>query len=235
MLWPPTPGDIVISPSKYITNWFDVKLSWRGMRGVEVLAFPRDHVDHIIEQWVRERSDIDVSPMGVIARMSRLSRFLERSIEEVLARHGINESQFGVLAALRRAGRPYILSPTALYNSLLISSGAMTNRLERLTAGGLVKRIPDPNDGRSVLVALTPKGRKLVDEAVTAHTTNEHRLLATLTEGEKLLLADFLRRLLLQFEDHHPARGDGEVVPAKGAPEAPRPQAAGGRVGAPAS
>ncbi|HEX9123182.1 MAG TPA: MarR family transcriptional regulator, partial [Actinomycetota bacterium] len=100
----------------------------------------RDLVDRILEQWRRERPDLDTSPMAIIARISRLSRFLERQVEAVLQEHGLNESQFGVLAALRRAGPPYCLSPTALYNSLLISSGAMTNRLERLTAAGFVKR-----------------------------------------------------------------------------------------------
>ncbi len=162
---------------------------------------PRDLVDRILEQWRRERPDLDTSPMGVIARMSRLSRFLERSIASVLAEHGLNESQFGVLAALRRAGPPYCLSPTALYNSLLISSGAMTNRLERLTAAGLVKRIPDPKDRRSVLVMLTPKGLRVVDEAVAAHTENEKQLLAGLTESEREQLGKLLRKLLVQFED----------------------------------
>src|SRR6185369_6173208 len=99
----------------------------------------RDLVDYLIEQWADERPDLDMSPMGIIARMSRLSRYLERAVGEVLASHGLNESQFGVLAALRRAGPPHTLSPTQLYSSLLISSGAMTNRLERLTALGYVK------------------------------------------------------------------------------------------------
>lgn len=163
-----------------------------------------DLVDRLLEQWRRERPDLDVSPMSVIARMSRLSRFLERSIGEVLATYGINESQFGVLAALRRAGPPYCLSPTALYNSLLISSGAMTNRLDRLTAASLVRRVPDPHDGRSVLVMLTPKGRRLVDEAVAAHAENERRLLKTLTPSESKTLAGLLRKLLIEFEDGTP-------------------------------
>ncbi len=164
-------------------------------------ATQRDLVDRILEQWRRERPDLDTSPMGVIARMSRLSRLLERRIATVLAEHGLNEAQFGVLAALRRAGPPYCLSPTALYNSLLISSGAMTNRLERLTAAGLVKRVPDPKDRRSVLVMLTPKGLRVVDEAVADHTENERRLLAGLTGSEREQLGKLLRKLLVQFED----------------------------------
>jgi len=176
----------------------------------------QDHVDHIVRQWNRERPDLDVSPMTVIARMSRLSRFFERSIEEVLARYGLNESQFGVLAALRRAGPPFCLSPTQLYNSLLISSGAMTNRLERLTAMGLVERIPDPKDRRSVLVALTPAGRKVVDEALTAHVENEHRLLASLTQEERRTLARLLRKLLLGFEDERQLAAPVDSVPLPG-------------------
>lgn len=161
----------------------------------------RDLVDRILEQWKRERPDLDVSPMAVIARISRLSRFLERQVEAVLSSHGLNESQFGVLAALRRAGPPYCLSPTALYNSLLISSGAMTNRLERLTAAGFVKRVPDVNDRRSILVMLTPKGLRVVEEAVRAHTQNEQKLLQPLTRPEREALARSLRKLLLDFED----------------------------------
>lgn len=164
-------------------------------------AASRDLVDRILEQWHRERPDLDTSPMGVIARISRLSRFLERQVEKVLAEHGMNESQFGVLAALRRAGPPYCLSPTALYNSLLISSGAMTNRLERLTAAGLVKRVPDPKDRRSILVMLTPKGLRAIEEAVRAHTENELRLLEPLTRAERETLSKLLRKLLLNFED----------------------------------
>jgi DNA-binding MarR family transcriptional regulator len=148
----------------------------------------QDHVDHILDQWSLQRPDLDVSPMGIIGRISRLSRFLEHSIAEVLARQGLNEPQFAVLAALRRAGPPHCLSPTDLYNSLLVSSGAMTNRLRRLEAAGLVKRVSDPGDGRSLLVALTSKGHKVIDEAVGS--------------DDRAVLADLLRRLLLQFEDH---------------------------------
>jgi len=145
--------------------------------------------------------------MGIIARMSRLSRYLERAVGDVLAERDLNESQFGVLAALRRAGAPHILSPTQLYSSLLISSGAMTNRLERLATAGLVKRIPEPNDRRSLLVALTPKGLRVVDEAVKAHAANEQRLLAPLSAREREQLASLLRKLLGQFEE------DGAVAP----------------------
>jgi DNA-binding MarR family transcriptional regulator len=172
----------------------------------------RDHVDRIIEQWRGQRPDLDTSPMAVIARISRVSRFLERRIGDVLGSFDLNEPQFAVLAALRRAGPPFILSPTALYNSLLISSGAMTNRLERLTAAGLVKRIPDSRDRRSMLVALTPKGNQVIDQALSAHTENEHRLLAALDPGERETLAGLLRQVLLQFDDGEMTAGPREVA-----------------------
>jgi DNA-binding MarR family transcriptional regulator len=175
----------------------------------------RDHVDRIMEQWSRERPDLDASPMAVIARISRVSRFLERSIEEVLGSFGLNEPQFSVLAALRRAGPPFILSPTALYNSLLISSGAMTNRLERLTAAGLVKRIPDTRDRRSMLVALTPHGIQVIDSAITAHTENEHGLLSNLDPAERETLAALLRKVLLQFDDGERATRPREVAASR--------------------
>lgn len=162
----------------------------------------QDHVEHLLEQWRRERPDIDASPMGVIARISRLARILDRRVEEGYAEFGLNTAQFGVLAALRRAGPPYCLSPTALYNALLISSGAMTNRLERLTAAGYVRRVPDERDGRSILVALTPKGKRLIDRVVTRHYERERALLAALSAEEQAQLAALLRTLLLNFEDH---------------------------------
>ena len=164
-----------------------------------------DHVDHLIDQWRAERPDLDISPMGVIARISRLCRILERRIEDAYAADGLNQAQFGVLAALRRAGAPYRLSPTALYSALLVSSGAITNRLERLTKAGYVTRVPDPADGRSMLVALTPKGKRLIDRVLTLHYENERRLLAPLSADDRATLAGILRKLLIEFEDHTPA------------------------------
>lgn len=177
-----------------------------------------DHVDHLIEQWRAERPDVDVSPMAVIARLSRLSRIFERRVEDLYSEFGLNQSQFGVLAALRRAGPPYCLSPTDLYNSLLISSGAMTNRLERLSASGYITRVPDPRDGRSMLVSLTPSGKRLIDRILGPHYKNEQRLLASLTAEEQKQLAGLLRGLLIEFEDHAPPGPVRSVrdVPATG-------------------
>lgn len=161
---------------------------------------PEDYVHQILQQWERERPDLDVSPMGVIGRLSRLTRHLERSIEETFQRHGLGVGGFDVLAALRRSGKPYRLSPTELYNSLLISSGAMTNRIDRLEELGLVERAPDPHDRRSVSVALTPKGREVVDRVLTDHIAKEHDLLSGLTPKEQKQLAGLLRKLLIQFD-----------------------------------
>ena len=187
----------------------------------------RDHVDHLIEQWQEVRPDLDVSPMAVIARISRLCRILERDVEAIYAEFGINRAQFGVLAALRRAGPPYRLSPTALYSSLLITSGAVTNRLERLAAAGLVRRMKDPTDGRSLLVALTPRGRRLIDRVVALHYDRERELLASLSARQRAELADVLRGLLLGLEDGNlpkASRGDGAT-----ARSSPRRRAGSGR------
>lgn len=162
----------------------------------------RDYIDAMLELWRRERPDLDLSPLGVIGRLSRISRHFELRIEENLANYGLGGPAFYVLAALRRSGHPYRLSPTALYSSLLVSSGAMTNRIDRLAAAGLVRRVPDPADGRAVLVALTPKGRRLIDFALESHNRNERELLEVLGAEEQTLLAGLLRRLLISAEEN---------------------------------
>lgn len=159
-----------------------------------------DHVDRIVEQWARERPDLDASPMGVIGRVARASRHLDLRLEETFRRSGLNAGAFDVLAALRRAGPPYRLSPTALFGSLMLSSGAMTNRIDRLERAGLVARMPDPADRRSVLVELTRAGLDRIDRAVGEHLANEERLLAGLTGRERAELARLLRKLLLSLE-----------------------------------
>lgn len=160
-----------------------------------------DYVDRLIEQWERERPRLDVSPMGVIGRISRLSRLLERQIEEVFTAHGLQGGRFDVLAALVRAGKPNRLTPTDLYNSLLISSGAITNRIGRLGADGLIERLPDSRDRRSTPVQLTEAGRRRLDAALADHLDNEQRLIAALTEEEKAVLQQVLRRWLVELGD----------------------------------
>lgn len=164
-------------------------------------ALERDYIDLILEQWARERPDLDATPMGVIARVWRLTRLSESATEEVFAQHGLSRGGFDVLAALRRSGPPYELSPTNLYNSLLISSGAMTNRIDRLEQLGLVERIPDADDRRGIKVLLTIKGRKAIDETLRHHLENERRMLSVLTPAEQRILPDLLRRLLLHLGD----------------------------------
>ena len=138
--------------------------------------------------------------MGVIARLFRLTRILEREIDEVFSEFGLIQSGFTVLAALRRAGPPHRLSPSKLHGSLLVSSGAMTNRIDRLEARGLVERVTHPNDRRGVLVALTDEGRTLVDEAVEAVIAAEVIMLRTLTSDEQITLTALLRKLSIQHE-----------------------------------
>jgi DNA-binding MarR family transcriptional regulator len=162
-----------------------------------------DYVDQLLGQWRRQRSALDVTPMGVIGRISRLSRLLEKRIEEVFAAHGLQGGRFDVLAALVRAGEPHRLTPTQLYNSLLVSSGAITNRIDRLVDEGLVRRGSDDSDRRSMPVELTEAGRARLDEALKAHLENERDLISKLEPGERELLAGILRGWLLALGDHH--------------------------------
>jgi DNA-binding MarR family transcriptional regulator len=173
----------------------------------------KDYVDVILAQWARERPDLDASPMGTIARIWRLARLSEAATEENFAEHGLSRGGFDVLAALRRAGPPYELSPTELYSSLLISSGAMTNRIDRLEEMGLVERIPDADDRRGIKVVLTPRGRKVIDGAVRDHLENERRMLAVLTPNEQRVLPVLLRELLLHFGDSAETAERAEIAP----------------------
>ncbi|HEX2154090.1 MAG TPA: MarR family transcriptional regulator [Acidimicrobiia bacterium] len=165
-----------------------------------------DYVEQLIAQWNRQRPELDVAPMGLIGRISRISRLLERQIEELFAAHGLQGGRFDVLAALVRAGEPHRLTPTQLYNSLLVSSGAITNRIDRLVDDGLVTRGSNASDGRSLPVQLTEAGRQRLDAALIAHLENEEELLAPLNRRERELLAEILRRWLIALGDQdHPA------------------------------
>lgn len=159
-----------------------------------------DHVDKILEQWNRERPDLDVAPMGLLGRLARLRFHLAREIEKTLAEHGLNPSSFDVLATLRRSGPPYRLSPGELIASTMVTSGTMTNRLDQLEKAGLIERVHNPDDRRGVIIALTPGGLELVDAAVTAHVANQHRLLDGLTQDERAALDNLLGKFLASFE-----------------------------------
>ena len=156
-----------------------------------------DEVDRIVDEWNRVRPELDVTPTHTLQRITRLSLLQAASFARVFAAHGVSFGEYLVLAALRRAGPPYRMNPTALFNAVILSSGAMTNRLDGLEAMGFVERLPDPNDRRGRLVALTEKGRELVDAAVVDHLENEERLLGALDADERDQLAGLLRKLLL--------------------------------------
>jgi DNA-binding MarR family transcriptional regulator len=156
----------------------------------------RDGVDLILEQWQRERPDLDASPIGVIGRISRLARELEQRLEPVYAEQGLEPGWYDVLATLRRYGPPYRLRPTEFSSALMLTSSGTTKRLDRLERAGLIARTPDPDDRRGTLITLTAAGRELVDAASEAHLANEHRLLGSLSEGERERLAALLRKLL---------------------------------------
>jgi len=160
-----------------------------------------DPVDAILAQWQRERPDLDVSPMGIIGRMGRLTKYLERALQETFSDFDLNVGEFDVLATLRRSGQPYQLTPTELFNTLMVSSGTMTHRIDRLERADLVKRMDDPSDRRGTLIQLTNKGFNAIEKAVEAHVANEHRLLAALDETERQVLAQLLRKLLISFEE----------------------------------
>ncbi|WLP53903.1 MarR family winged helix-turn-helix transcriptional regulator [Agrobacterium fabrum] len=162
---------------------------------------PMDHVDHILAQWRKERPDLDVGPMGLLGRLHRLSTYLGREVEAVLMKHGLSSSAFDVLATLRRAGSPYQLSPGDLLAMTMVSSGTMTNRIDQLEKAGLVERIHNPQDRRSVLISLTERGFAIVEEAVGAHVDNQHRLVAHLSEEERDTLDGLLKRFLQDFEE----------------------------------
>ncbi|WP_031165174.1 MarR family winged helix-turn-helix transcriptional regulator [Streptosporangium roseum] len=163
-----------------------------------------DEVDAILSQWQRERPDLDLSAMGVMGRFSRLYATAGRIIDEVFARHGLQRGEFDVLAALRRSGPPYVLIPSVLSATLMLSRAGMTNRLDRLEAAGLVERRLDPDDRRSFLVALTGKGRQVVDAAVSEHTANQVRLLSSLAPEEQETLDRLIRKLLSGVEGTGP-------------------------------
>jgi DNA-binding MarR family transcriptional regulator len=161
----------------------------------------RDHVDDLTEQWARERPELDTSALRLSARIIRLERFLARRIQSDLDAVGLNDGEVNVLAALRRAGPPYQLTPTELYRGLLLSSGAMTNRLDRLEEAGLVQRSPDDDDRRRTRVALTERGRQTIDEAMDAHIRGLDGLLGFLSDEDRDALESLLRRVLAHLED----------------------------------
>lgn len=161
---------------------------------------PRDEVDRIVEAWARERPDLDVAPLSVLSRVTRLSRHLDLARRAAFARHGLEPWEFDVLSALRRAGAPYRMSPGALLTQTLVTSGTMTNRIDRLAARALVERLPSPDDRRGVLVRLTAEGLTRVDASMSTLLAVERTLLAGLDTDDRTRLADLLRTLVAPFD-----------------------------------
>ena len=163
------------------------------------MSGPHDEVDDVVVAWRRERPDLDTSPMEVLSRVDRLARHVDRVRAAAFSRHDLEGWEFDVLAALRRAGEPYRASPGALVRATGVTSGTMTNRVDRLVSRGLVRRDTDPDDRRSVRVELTASGRATVDGALVDLLEAEHELLAGLDEPSRRSLADGLRRLLASY------------------------------------
>jgi DNA-binding MarR family transcriptional regulator len=160
----------------------------------------RDEVDDLVAAWQAERPDLDVQPLQVLSRVSRLARHLDRARRAAFAAHDLEQWGFDVLSALRRQGPPYQLSPGALLRATLVTSGTMTNRIDRLAEAGLVRRHPDPQDKRGVLVVLTDEGAAKADAALADLLASEESLLAGLDEGQREELSALLRRLLAPFD-----------------------------------
>ena len=171
-----------------------------------VLGMPagaRDEVDRLLAEWRHERPDLDASPLEIFSRVSRLAVLADRVRRAAFAAHELTGWEFDVLAALRRSGTPYALSPGALLRCTLVSSATMTHRVDRLVAQGLVERGPDPEDRRGVLVTLSDSGRTRVDAALADLVNAEEGLLVSLPGEERAELAGLLRRLLAPIEDAH--------------------------------
>ena len=162
------------------------------------MPLPTDAVDRITEQWRSERPDLDSSPMEVIGRITRISALIQRELEGVFAQHGLTGGDFDVLATLRRSASP--LTPGELSHSTMVTTGGMTKRLDRLEDAGLIRRLPDPNDRRGRLIALTDEGVGTIDGAVEGHVQNEQRLLAGLSATKRKQLTTLLRELLTSLE-----------------------------------
>jgi DNA-binding MarR family transcriptional regulator len=173
---------------------------------VEDIA-PDDHVTRIQRGWARERPDLDVTPLGVIGRLHRLGGHLTEQLLVVYRRFGLGEGEFDVLATLRRAGEPFERAPGELAAFTMVTTGAMTKRIDRLERDGLVTRRPSTIDGRGRVVALTAAGRELIDQAFAAHVRNEHRLLEGLSAEEATQLQGLLAKWLAHFEVPAPRSG----------------------------
>lgn len=167
-----------------------------------VKQMTKDRAKKALEQWRRERPDINPRAMATIGRLLQAAKLIERDhLNPVFARFDLQKGEFDVLASLRRSGAPYELTPTALYEALMLSSGAMTSRIDRLEQAGLVERRPDPEDRRGTRVRLKPAGRMLVEQALVAHVENEDAILSGLTAAERVQLDKLLGKLIASLPE----------------------------------
>ena len=162
-------------------------------------SLERDEVDRLIAAWKRERPDLDLSPLAVLSRITRIARHLDIARRDAFG--DLENWGFDVLAALRRAGEPHQLSPGQLMQETLVTSGTMTNRLDRLEELQLITRQPDPSDGRGSLVTLTRAGMRAVDSAMEDLLENERELLRNLSAKDREVLADLLSKLATEFDE----------------------------------
>ncbi|NKM27509.1 MarR family winged helix-turn-helix transcriptional regulator [Rhizobium laguerreae] len=170
-----------------------------------------DHVDRLRRQWALELPDLDTEPMAILGRAFRLSNLVRPSIEATFADFGLDRGEFDVIATLRRSGPPYLMTPTEMYSALMISSGGLTHRLDRLEKAGLIRREKSPRDGRSVLVALTEAGAALAEQAFRTDMASESSFLQALDGKEREALAALLRKLIAGIESEQARRGaEGE-------------------------
>jgi DNA-binding MarR family transcriptional regulator len=169
-----------------------------------------DSIESLLAEWRRERPDLDPSPFGIFGRIWRLSTTLLGDAERWLAPIGLTFESFSLIVTLRRSGPPYELNPTALYRESLLSSGAITNRIDRVEAEGLVKRLPDPNDRRGTIVRLTAKGRKLADRSIKVHFEALAEALSGIDRAGQQQLATLLGKLLLSVEQRR--KRDGKAA-----------------------
>jgi DNA-binding MarR family transcriptional regulator len=161
---------------------------------------PRDRVDDLQAQWAREMPDLDTGPTALLGRIYRIARLVAPTIEATMARFGLDRGEFDVLATLRRQGAPFCMTPTALYQSLLISSGSLTHRLKRLESAGLIERVASSTDGRSLEVRLPARGRRLIEQAIRADMQAERALMQGLDARTEAELVRLLRQATLLIE-----------------------------------
>jgi DNA-binding MarR family transcriptional regulator len=180
---------------RYKVTYFNVQLNHQP---------DGDHVDRVRELWAREIPELDTTPLAVIARLGRVQAYVETGLQTLFSEYGLTRQGWDVVVSLRRIGSPYRLTPTALHQALMRTSGAITHTLHQLEHAGLIERLPHEHDARSLLVGLTAAGKAVVDEVAPRHLANERRMLEPLSSDEQATLATLLRKMLLAFERDQP-------------------------------